>query len=104
MTCRKCQGSLDRVGPPETQVLFCRLCRIAHDEHGQPLVENPHILRTHLDVLKNVRSNLKLPQDLPKAVRLTMEAHMIQGLQEAYFAGLKDGLLLSLNLDYEQES
>ncbi len=85
------------------QVWFCRPCRLAFDDTGSPLVENPQILRTHFDALRIARNSVKTPEDVAHPVRLSMEAHMIQGLQEAYMSGLRDGLLLALNLDYEED-
>lgn len=103
MNCKKCQGVLERVGPAHTKVWFCRMCRIAHDETGSALVENPHILKTHFDALKIARANTSGAAGTPAPVRLAMEAHLIQGLQEAYMSGLKDGLLLALHLDYDDQ-
>ena len=103
MRCKKCQGPLEQVGPQHMTVWFCRMCRVAHDHTGTPLVENPHILKTHFDALKITRSLPPTSTDESPGVRLAMEARHIQGLQEAYMAGLRDGILLSLNLDYEKQ-
>lgn len=99
--CRKCQGNLEQVGPPGMKVWFCRPCRIAHDGSGTPLIENPQLLKTSFDALKIARQSVTVPGDAPAAMRLALEAKLIQGLQEAYLAGLKDGILLALHLDYE---
>jgi hypothetical protein len=66
-------------------------------------VENPQILKTHFDALKIARNSVKVPPGTADPLRLSMEAHMIQGLQEAYMSGLRDGLLLALHLDYDAD-
>ena len=79
---------------------FCPKCKLMHDTSGRPMIMSTD-LRSEFNPLKMARDTISgaHPQAAP-VVRTALEVALIQGFQECYFAGLKDGAMLA----YSQEN
>ena len=83
----------------KVQFLFCRACKLTHSEEGTLLIESA-ALNTAYNPIKIAREAISksFPQHEGVAAVAT-EALLITSLQEAYLAGLKDGILLAYSKD-----
>lgn len=98
MKCAKCQGSLEPITRGGAfQFNMCRACRIPYNEFGKPVVE--------LGTLNTSFNPLKLARDAVPGTggvaKTALEIQFIISLQEAYTAGLKDGVLLAYSQDFK---
>lgn len=80
----------------------CRACKLPHDSHGNPLFTGQGLadrynpLQAARDVIK------KHHKGAPPVSRTALEVALLQSVQEAYFAGIKDGVLLAYSQDFEE--
>lgn len=100
MRCQKCEGDVEpirRLG--QVPFLFCRACKLAYNESGGLCVDT-RTLSTSFNPLAIARGIIKeTAGDAAAVARTALEVLLIQGLQEAYFSGLKDGVLLAYSQD-----
>lgn len=100
MRCSKCDGELEPIRRMQQPVfLFCRHCKLPYSEDGGLLMDMRQ-LHSAFNPLVLARGTIgKAAGDASSVAKTAMEVAFIQGLQEAYFAGLKDGVLLSYSQD-----
>jgi len=100
MKCARCQGELEPiVRMREPMFLFCRPCKLPYHEKGGLAVDT-RSLSTSFNPLKIARGVVwKTNPEVSSVARSALEVLLIQGLQEAYFSGLKDGVLLAYSQD-----
>lgn len=100
--CSTCGGYLDKVPRAGKVLLLCRPCKLPHDEHGNPLFSGPS-LTDRFNPLQAARDTLrKSDQSSTGVARVAMETALMQGILDAYFAGVKDGVLLAYSQDHEE--
>lgn len=98
--CSKCQGNAEKiVRNGQEAFFFCRSCQLPHDELGNPLFTT-RSLADHYNPLKAARGVVGAHhKDTAPVTRTALEVALIQSLQEAYMAGLKEGVLLAYSQD-----
>ena len=103
MKCSKCAGSLEKV-LRSGQELFqiCRPCKLPHDKDGNGLFTTTDLADVY-NPLQAARNTVgPHHKDTAPVTRTALEVSLLQSLQEAYFAGIKDGVLLAYSQDYEK--
>lgn len=102
MVCKNCQGSLEPIQRLGQQVfLFCRACKLSHDASGRPMISSPE-LRSDFNPLKIARATIGSAHPTMAPVgRSALEVALVQALQESYFNGLRDGVLLAYSQEYK---
>lgn len=103
IVCSQCGGSLENVRRADHHVFyFCRHCKLPHDKEGNGLFTT-HSLAERFNVLQSARNVVGAhhPKASPVA-RTALEMSLIQSMQEAYFAGMKDGVLLAYSQDFQK--
>lgn len=102
ISCSTCGGYLDKVPRAGKVLLLCRPCKLPHDEHGNPLFSG-HSLSDRFNPLQAARDTLKKSDKTSSGVtRVAMETALMQGMLDAYFAGVKDGVLLAYSQEHEE--
>lgn len=100
MKCKKCRGDCEPVIRGGQYVFhFCRVCKIPFDQHGAAVL-NSSELSSFFNPLKAARSVIGQTHGHASSVAKTaFEVLLIQSMWEAYFAGIKDGVLLAYSQD-----
>jgi len=81
--------------------LFCRACKLPHDEHGNALLTT-RTLAERFNPLQFARDKVrKTSPTVGPVARTALEMSLIQATQEAYFAGMKDGVLLAYSQEFQ---
>jgi hypothetical protein len=101
--CSECDGGLERIRRNDQDVFFfCRACKLPHDEGGNALFK-ARSLAERFNPLQAARDTVRKtnPQAAP-VTRTSLEVALLQTVQDAYFSGLKDGVLLAYSQDFEE--
>lgn len=100
MKCSSCQGGLERIERAGQEVFYhCRACKLPHDPHGNPLFSSRSLAERY-NPLQAARDAIKRTNgDMKPVSRTALEVALLQTVQEAYFAGIKDGVLLAYSQD-----
>jgi hypothetical protein len=101
--CSKCSGAIEKIARQGQEVFyFCRPCKLPHDEFGNPLFTAKSLADRYnpLQAARDVVAKHH-PHDKP-VVKTALEVALLQSIQEAYFSGLKDGVLLAYSQDYQE--
>ena len=103
MKCSKCGSGTEKIFRANEPVFFyCRGCKLPHDEYGNQLF-NSKSLTQAFNPLQHVRDALRgHNKGIAPATRTALEVALLQSVQEAYFAGIKDGVLLAYSQDKEK--
>ena len=103
INCSNCQGNLENINRVGQRVfLFCRNCKLPHDELGNPLFTTKS-LAEHYNPLQAARDSVsRQAPTLSGVAKTALETAAIQGYLEAYFAGIKHGVLLAYSQDYKK--
>lgn len=101
--CSKCEGNVEAINRAGQRVfLFCRHCKLPHDEHGNP-VYTTKSLAEHFNPLQAARDHIsKVAPALKGPAKTALEAATIQRDLDIYFAGMKDGILLAYSQDFQE--
>jgi hypothetical protein len=85
-------------------MLFCRSCKLPHGADGSPLFEGASIDKNRrFNPLSQARRLTGAHhKDAAAVSRTALEVALIASLQEAYFAGIKEGVLLAYSQDYKE--
>lgn len=100
MRCRTCQGSLEPIQRAGKFCFnFCRLCKIAYNEHGVQQMNNGQ-LSSRFNPLETARAIIKSTNaGATPIARTALEVFLMDGLWNCYLQGLKDGVLLAYSQD-----
>lgn len=100
MRCPKCQGDLEPIVRSGQFVFnFCRACKIPYTEQGRAIFNSGQLV-SHFRPLESVRGIIGKTHGSASAVaRTALEVMLLQGMWDAYFAGVKDGVLLAYSQD-----
>lgn len=80
----------------------CRTCKLPHDDTGNPLFTTAS-LADRYNPLQAARDTIKKHhKGAAPVARTALEIALLQTTQEAYFAGIKDGVLLAYSQDFEK--
>jgi hypothetical protein len=103
--CKRCQGSLQPIQKQGQEVFWlCRPCKMPHDKSGRPMISSPK-LQSDFNPLQKARDTIKAVHPTMAPVgRTALEVAFITALQECYFNGLRDGVLLAYSQDHEASS
>ena len=103
MKCSKCSGQLERIQRVGQEVfLFCRPCQLPHDADGNALFTAKSLAGAY-NPLQASRDAIRSHQGgVAPVTKTALEVALVQALQEAYFSGIKDGVLLAYSQDFEE--
>lgn len=101
--CSNCGGHAEKIERAGEAVFwFCRPCKLPHDQHSNPLFVNG----LPADKYSAVSHAQKIAEAHTKGMspvgKVSVTMSLIQPLQEAYFAGMKDGVLLAYSQDIKE--
>lgn len=100
MKCRKCKGSLEPTTRAGQFIFnFCRACKLPHNEYGVPIFDSG-LIKSFFNAPDLTRSIIgKTHAGMNPVARTAFEVLLMQGMVEAYMAGVKDGVLLAYSQD-----
>jgi hypothetical protein len=103
LKCSKCNSGIEKIyRGGEDLFYFCRPCQLPHDDHGNPLFTSKSLGQA-FNPTKHVREALRpYHKDVAPVTKTALEVALLQAVQEAYFAGIKDGVLLAYSQDNQQ--
>lgn len=101
MRCRQCNGSLEPIKKMgKIVMMLCRLCKLPHEISGRPMAHAP--LKPSSNPLQAARATIRTAHPtMSSAGKTALEVALVQQLQESYFAGLRDGVILAYSQDYK---
>ena len=100
LSCSRCGGEAEPINRMGLILFyFCRPCKLPHDELGRVTIDTARMSPAFnpLSIVRGVVS--KTHQDATPLTRSAMETFLLQGLLDAYMAGVKDGVLLAYSQD-----
>lgn len=104
VTCKKCKKTCEPIIKGGNTIFhFCRACKIPHDSSGSAIITS-HELKSFFNPLEAARGIISQTHPNSSSVAKTaFEVMLIQSLWEAYFAGMKDGVLLAYSQDFKPD-
>jgi hypothetical protein len=103
LKCSKCSSSIEKIyRGGEDLFFFCRPCQLPHDDHGNPLFTTKSLGQA-FNPIQHARNAIKQHhKGIAPVTKTALEVSLLQSIQEAYFAGIKDGVLLAYSQDKTQ--
>jgi hypothetical protein len=100
LKCSKCGSSIEKIYRGGEDIFyFCRPCQLPHDDHGNPLFTTKSLGQA-FNPLQHTRNALKNHhKGISQVTKTALEVALLASVQEAYLAGIKDGVLLSYSQD-----
>jgi hypothetical protein len=100
MRCHKCKGELEPIcRDGEPIIKFCRTCKLPYNLTGGLAIDLSSLNSSYQPV-KTARGIIgKAHPGATPVTKSALEVLMIQGFQDIYMAGLKDGILLAYSQD-----
>lgn len=103
LRCSKCNSHLEKIVRGGQEVFhFCRPCQLPHDEAGNRLFDMKSLADMY-NPLKAARGVVGAHHKAAAPVTKTaLEVALAHSLQEAYMAGIKEGVLLAYSQDVNE--